>query len=206
MLKSLLEIIDTGEFEDNGSLCIEEALTHQDDLLVRLRLKHPDGGTEHRTILCHQPRSHFLQAAEYFDDLSVCDDHVLLWPHSQLQAALYFNGRPDNAHALLGALVETHHRTLNDWFPITRFMNNSLFSPNVELLASGSGLLAEGPFGIIDAYASVLETFNIRHSSPPRRPPSWWDGTRWQPETEKLYALIMGSSYVVGPNFTENTA
>ena len=196
----------TGEFEDNGSLCIEEASAHQDGLLVRLRLTLPEGGNDVRSIYCHQPRSHELFAAEFIDALSVCEDHVLLWPHLQKKTALYFNGRAVDTRSLLGALVETHYRILGEWFPFTKFMNDSMFSPIVDLLGSQSGLLAEGPEQLIASYGEVLTEFGIRHSSPPSRDPSWWDGTRWQPETERLYALVIGRSYVIAPNFTEKVA
>ena len=206
MLTSLIEIINTGEFEDNGSLSIEAASAHQDGLLVRLRLVLPDGGSDVRSVYCHRPRSHELLAAEFADDLSVCEDHVLLWPHVQEKNALYFNGRADDGRSLLGALLQTHHQAVGEWFEFTRFMNDALFSPAVELLASQSGLLAEGPEPLIASYRSVLTDFGIRHSSPPSRDPSWWDGTQWQPETERLYALVIGRSYVIAPNFTEEVA
>jgi len=206
MLTSLLEIIGTGEFEDNGSLFIEAASADQDGLLVRLRITLPDGSNDVRSIYCDQPRSHELLAAEFVNDLSVCDDHVLLWPHLQRKTALYFNGRADDTRSLLGALIKTHYRIVGEWFPFTKFMNDSLFSPKFDLLASQSGLLAEGPEQLVASYRSVLTDFGIRQSSPPSREPSWWDGTRWQPETEKLYALVIGRSYVIAPNFTENVA
>ncbi len=45
MLDSLRKIIDTGEFEDNGSLIIENPVFKQDDLLIRIWLTLPDGRT-----------------------------------------------------------------------------------------------------------------------------------------------------------------
>ena len=206
MLPSLLDVIDTGEFEDNGSLYIEEASTHRDGLSIRLRLVLPDGDHTIRTIVCHQPRSHALLAAVPCCDLSVVEDHVLLWPHSQSIRALYFNGRATDPRSLLGALVETHYRIVGEWIPFERFMNDALFSPAIDLLDSHSGLLAEGPDQLIIAYSNVLTDLGIRHSSPPSREPSWWDGTQWQLETEKLYALIIGPSYVVAPAFSEKVA
>jgi len=206
MLDSLRKIIDKGEFEDNGSLVIENAMLNQDDLLIRICLTLPDGPAERRSILCRQPRSHSVIAAEFADHLDLCDNHVLLWPHCQQQVALYFNGRPADRFSLLGSLVDAHYRAVGDWIPFTKHVNSALFSPSCCLLDSGSGLLAEGPAGLIDEYRAVLQTYGIRQSSPPAREPSWWDGARWRPETEKLYALIMGTSYVVAPDFSDITA
>lgn len=206
MLDSLREIIDTGEFEDNGSLWIEEVSRDSDSLLIRICLNLSDGPRERRTILCRQPRCDYLIAGEPSDYLDLSNDHVLLWPHRQQRVALYFNGRPNDRLSLLGSLVEAHYRTVGEWIPFTQYMNSALFAPSCCLLDSGSGLLAEGPIKLIDEYRAVLHTYGIRHSSPPAREPTWWDGTRWQPETEELYVLIIGSSFIVGPGFSETTA
>jgi len=206
MLDSLRKFIDTHEFEDDGSVTIEEAVFSQENLLIRIRLSLPEGPVERRSILCRQPRSHCLIAAEYSDNLDLYDDHVLLWPHCQRHVALFFNGRANDHFSLLGSLVDVHYRTVGEWIPFTKYMNSALFSTWCSLLDSHSGLLAEGPTGLIDEYRAVLQTYGIRDSSPPEREPSWWDGTRWQPGSEKLYALIVGSSYVVAPGFSEITA
>lgn len=203
MLSSLLSVIDNSEFEDNGSLCIESVSTRHQDLLLQLRLRLPEGRTERRSILCERIRSHRIYAAKHADNLSVCDDHVVLWPHSEEQVNLYFNGKPRDKYALLGALLEAHARATHHWFPFTQFMNGALLSPSIELLNCQAGFLACGPQRLINAYRLVLESFGIQHSSPPPKPPHWWDGSQWQIETENLHAFILGDSYVVAPNFTE---
>lgn len=206
MLSALIATVDTGEFEDNGSLFIDAASARDSDLVICLRLNLPDGSKDARQVLCRRPRSYELMAAECADNLSVSDDHVLLWPHTQKKAALYFNGRADDSRSLLGALVQMHFRTVGEWFPFTTFMNDALFSPSCDLLGAQSGLLADGPEPLIDSYAAVLDDFGIRHSTPPPRAPGWWDGVQWQHSTEKLHVLIIGRSYVVAPEFAEDVA
>jgi hypothetical protein len=116
---------------------------------------------------------------------------------------LYFNGRAQDSRTLIGALFTSHLRIVGEWFAFSHFINAALFFYKADLLDTGHGLLAKGPEAVINEYRAVLAEFGIRHSSPPSRQPSWWDGTSWQVEQERLHVLLVNESYVVAPEFRE---
>jgi hypothetical protein len=203
VLTSLIDLTNTGEFEDAGSIRVSHAEYAGQDLLLRLDVALPEGDHEERSVLCRAPREHRILASEFADSVEVANDHVLIWPYSQPEVELYFNGSVQDSRMLIGALVLSHLRIVDEWFELSRFLNPGLFSGAVDPLRTGHGLLAKGPESIIDAYRAVLAEFGIRHSSPPPRDPCWWDGNSWHTEQERLHVLLVGQSYVVGPEFRE---
>jgi hypothetical protein len=202
MLTSLIDLTSTGEFEDDGAISITSADHVGQDLVLGLSLFLPDGQIEKRAIQCRSPRCYRIGAAEREDSIAVLDDHVLLWPSVQFKVQLHFNGSATDSRPVLGALALQHYQLLGEWFPFPEFVNGELFR---DLFRFGSGLLATGPQAVMEAYGDVLDEFGIGHSSPPGRPPSWWNGTSWQEERERLHLLLIGRSYVVAPEFSEIT-
>jgi len=71
-----------------------------------------------------------------------------------------------------------------------------------DLLAASSGLLAEGPVGILSEYEAVLARHSIAWSQVRERAPKRWNGGSWVAESEGLKVLTMGPSFVVAESFT----
>jgi len=200
VLDTLWSAVRSGEFEDDGWITLSAASWRAEDIWLSLELE-PGNGTprQHWQVLCEQARAHRLHG-ETVHDVAVHEDHVLLLPHQQLQANLYFTSPAPNPAAVAGELLAAHRRCTRDWFPAERFLNSAL--PLIDLLAASSGLLAEGPVGILSEYEAVLGRHSIAWSQVRERAPKRWNGGSWVAESEGLKVLTMGPSFVVAESFT----
>lgn len=155
----------------------------------------------------HDVRGHHIVAPRGSSEVSLVDDHPVLWPHTMPQSGLYFRGKVEDVISVVGALVVAHHTLVGPWnresnwlFQNERVMNPTLLA---QVLEAGDGLLSEGAVIVLEAYARVLDSYGISHSMLEPTQPSWWNGEQWQTETEKLHALIIGESYVIAPRLSE---
>jgi hypothetical protein len=201
VLTQLFEFTGTIEYEEDGWLTITSADWDGSTLILTVRVHVPGTLDKQCRIACQQPRSHRIIALENDCLVSLAADHVVLYPHNQKQSELYFNGRPTDALSLFGALIESHQVAVGNWFSVDHFLN--LSGRSTDILRGGHGLLAKGPVPMLNTYANVLDRYGIKHSSVGSRDPEWWNGHQWTAETEQLYALIIGKSFVVAPSFTE---
>jgi hypothetical protein len=200
----LCSAVDTGEFEDNGWIVLSAASWGTDDIVLSVELE-PGDGTPKQCwhVTCERPRSHRLQS-HTANDFAVHEDHVLLLPYQQLQADLYFASPAASPAAVAGELWAAHRRYTDDWFPPETFLNPNV--PLIALLATRSGLLAQGPVGILAEYEMVLTRNDIACSQLRERDPKRWDGSSWVTESEVLKVLTIGRSFVVAEAFTGTRA
>jgi hypothetical protein len=197
---------DTLSFEEDGFLRVHGAIAEGRDLLVYLEVS--DSGKS--TSLCvraHEVRAHHVVAPGGSAVVSLTDDHPILWPHTQLRSELYFRGKVDDVMSVVGALVVAHHELVgsvhreSSWLSHNeRVMNPTLMA---QVLEAGDGLLSTGPVKVLEAYSRVLDAYGISYSILEPTQPSWWTGEEWKIETEKLFAILIGESYVIAPRFTE---
>lgn len=201
LLTKLLELTGTLEYEEDGWSEITSAVRNGSELILRLRVRIPGSPDSQFVITCQQPRSHHIIASADDNAVFLTREHVVLWPHNQQQGELYFRGTPSDPLSLFGALTEAQRGLLGNWFPIDHFLN--LPGRSADILRYGHGLLAKGPVSLLDTIANVLDNYGIKHSRPALRAPLRWNGNSWVPDTEQLWALIAGDSFVVAPAFTE---
>jgi len=201
VLSQFLALTETLEYEDDGWLSITSAEWERSTLTLTTSVRLPDAAHHNFRIVCTDPRSHHIVAAGVDDLVTLTADHVVLWPNTEQQGELYFNGAPNDPASLLGSLIETHLETVGRWYAVDYFLN--LSGHATDVLRGGHGLLAKGPVPLLKAYAEVLDRHGASHSSPPYRDPVWWSDSQWIPEREQLFALIVGESYVVAPTFLE---
>ena len=148
---------------------------------------------ERWTITCATVFGHRLSSTPC-SALRVVDDHVLLAPYLAPLARLGFCGRPSSVTDAVGALAEAHWRVAGDWVPFDAFLNPQV--EIAELLAAGTGVVAEGPRPILEAYQVALRRHGIETSVSPD------DFTRRRPlNRATLRALLLTPSYVIGTGF-----
>ncbi len=89
---------------------------------------------------------------------------------------------------------------VHQWIPFERYFNRNL--PLVQLIASGHGLLAEGPQKLVKGYEQVMNEFGFQCSCLFRSPmrPNPLQG--WIEESGELLALVLDKSYVVASSVT----
>ena len=160
------------------------------------------GGTIRRVISAEYPAAADIRILEE-GSIELLDDHVLLWPYQQKKVPLYFSGVVSSPGALLGAIIEAHRHAVGSWFPLDTFVNSSLLQESVWKQGPASGLYADGPEHLIQAYAGVLQRFGLTTSTPDPGPLAFLDMA--DPDAKShgpLRLLILGGSYVIAPRFS----
>jgi hypothetical protein len=199
MLGELEALFGTMEFEDNGGLVVASVRWPRRacDLLLDVRTGDEKQPRQAWHVHCADFRASRLIVA-WVDEADLTADHPVLLPYTQPHAQLGFHGRPAHSRLVLADLWEAHRAVTDLWHPFEAFFNPV---PLVELLASNTGLLAEGPRSLMERYADVLRAHGIEPSLFGERPALRWLDGAWQPEFPNLYAFILGKSFVVGAGF-----
>lgn len=129
------------------------------------------------------------------DEVTLTDDHPLLYAYSSPAAALFFRGQPSNPALLALDIAQEHALTFRGWRHFPDYLNVSV--PLLTLLSSGGGLLGQMPLPLAQRLARALEAHQletkIMEDAPPARPPM--DGQR-------LQVLLLGESYFISWAFS----
>jgi hypothetical protein len=95
-------------------------------------------------------------------DIDFYEDHPLLWKYNNDHGYLYYSSESKNKYELIGRVWEAHEMTMNGWRPITKFINTFSSNSKIEFCSGKSGLLADGPRPLLEAYqqsvSGILET------------------------------------------------
>jgi hypothetical protein len=83
--------------------------------------------------------------------LDFSDDHPLAWDDGSPWFDLYYTSTPASADEVIGRIYETHQSIMQDWRPLSRYLNAS-----ASQLNQGNGLLASGPQPLIGQYSQSL--------------------------------------------------
>lgn len=206
MLPQLRQLTDTLSFEEDGFVRVLGAVADGRDLSLYLEVI-DSGMSTPWCVRGHEVRGHRIVAPGGSSEVSLFDDHPLLWRHTMPRSGLYFRGEVKDVMSVVGALVVTHQTLVGPWDRDTNWpsQNERVMNPTLlaQVLEAGDGLLSEGPVVVLEAYARVLDAYGISHTMLEPMQPSRWNGEQWQPETEKLHALVIGESYVIAPTFSE---
>jgi hypothetical protein len=201
-LQEIVDAISTLEFEEYGLLAITSASWVDRDVTLCVTIKQQGHEDQRWSVLCRDVRHGRIANDETDRGFKVTAEHPLLLPYTEPRVELYFSSRPSDPEAAIGRLVEAHRAVMGDWFDCFRFFNLGRNGSLLALLDCGFGKVADGPLSLIDRYSEALRSSGVAVSSPPSRPPVWWNGTAWTQETGPLFALIVGSSYVISPTVT----
>jgi hypothetical protein len=201
-LQPLFDTLSTLEFEEYGWLAVTAVMLERDDVILHLEVHQQNQSDQFWRIRCSAVRRSTILNSHRIDNLRIETEHPLLLPHTEPKVELYISSRPSNADVVVGQLVEAHREVVENWFDFPHFFNLGPRRSLRAMLEGGLGLLAEGPQPLIERYANVLRRAGVAVSSPPSRPPVWWDGSEWVKEEKPLFAVILGASHVVAQDVT----
>ncbi|XWX03472.1 hypothetical protein VZO05_13280 [Aggregatilineales bacterium SYSU G02658] len=129
------------------------------------------------------------------DDVTLTDDHPLLYAYSSPAAALFFRGSPPDPALLALDIAQEHALTFRGWRHFPDYLNTR--APLLTLLASGGGLLGQMPLPLAERLARALEAHGLEtklmQDAPPARPPV---------PDQRLQALMLGESYFLSWAFS----
>lgn len=196
-LQPLLDTTSTLEFEETGCLTITAATWTGNNVTLHLTVHLQDQADQSWRLHCHDVRRSRIVNDRDIGALWIKDKHPLLLPHTEPVVELYISSRPKNPDAVAGCLIEAHHAVVGKWFDCLHFFNLGPQNSLRAMLDGGFGKLAQGPRSLIEKYSDVLRDSGVAVSSPPSRPPAWWDGERWVKEVKPLFAVILDASHIV---------
>ena len=123
-------------------------------------------------------------------------DHVLLWPYIYPEVSVSFYGEAHDHLSVVGALFQRHLELVSTWIPFTRFMNGN----TVAMIRGRYGMLADGPTPLVEAYAQVLEGFDVGvRVTEPR--PAYYTNNEFSGLPEIAVLVLKKGCYVVAPKF-----
>jgi hypothetical protein len=201
-LQPLLDTISTLEFEEFGHFAITAATWADNNVTLHLTVHQQEQEDQPWRLKCGVVRRSRIVNDQGIDALWIKTEHPLLLPHSEAVVELYFSSRPSDPDAAVGRLIEAHNAVVGAWFDCLHFFNLGPQRSLRAMLNGGFGKLAAGPQPLIDRYAEALRNSGVAVSSPPSRPPVWWNGAKWVEEVKPLFAVVLGASYVVSPAVT----
>lgn len=140
-LQTLLALIAGKEFdEDDSWINIAAARWSGRDIAIDLSIRLSDEQLQNWSLEFEDVReSRVVNSGA--SALEVLEDHPLLWPHNRLREVLYFRGKPADASATRGRLLEAHWSAVDRWLEFDRFLRPQA----IQLLSAGKGKIAEGP-------------------------------------------------------------
>lgn len=125
--------------------------------------------------------------------------HPLLWPYTDTQCELYFNGVIKDASSLFYDLFLVHKRAFGSYLPLETFLNrNTDFH---KLMLASSGLLAKGPKELLMEYASCLLRHQLAYTIIGEHSPGYLDGNAVGKTGKSLEILFMDDHYVIAERF-----
>lgn len=197
MNPDLEEILQSGEFEDNGGIQIRSLRWIDEDLSILISVDTGMEGSPKQAweIGAQKVRKERIERA-WIDNLGEYDDHIVLLPYNDQVGQLYFSRLEYERDNLLGSLYRRLRDFSNDWLQLSEFLNYRGL-----LLKGDSGCLAEGPVTILKLFQEEIELrggvgdiVGIRNSKR-------WDGQGWVDEHKNLKALVFGGSFVIAARF-----
>lgn len=198
MLSDLLAIMGTLEYEHWGYIQLICAIEQDKDIELSIKLSTGVECTPPQfwKIYCQSVQEHQLIFGRIPYPFRIYNEHVLLWSHEDCQISLSFYGKVKDIFGVVGRLYVRHMELVGQYIPFQRYFNYDL----VELLASGHGVLAEGPERLVKAYQEVMDEFSFKTSVIPGRQSYYISGKDIVPQGKEQSVLIMGKSYIIATN------
>jgi len=126
-------------------------------------------------------------------------DHPLLWDYNDLQASLYFNGKPEDFYRLYWDLNHIYTSLYGSYSGIEKYLNTE--RKFEDLMKSNYGLLASGPKRLLVDFAECLERQGVKSSIINEQKPTFWNGERTVSELRSPSLLLIGESYIITDEF-----
>jgi hypothetical protein len=128
---------------------------------------------------------------EFFEDINIFKDHILLWEYTELHTELFYTGKTNKKFELIGELLSKHLEVTKGWIDYNYYLNKSLAWKSLDWLFSGdNGLVASGPAILLNEYKTILEKFGLKTSILPSKR-----------QQTKYEVLIYKSSYIIAEEF-----
>ncbi len=134
----------------------------------------------------------------FITEMHLTQEHPVLWTFDDLRGDLYFSGKIEEPEKAWADLQEAHEQLFKGLKPLWDYVNRG--KAGLEILRSHSGKVADGPIGLLNTYAEVLQRHGAVPSIMGGYVRTYWNGDTDVPY-EDLKILILNRTYVVGKGF-----
>lgn len=187
-------ILDSSEFEDNGGILVTSADWFADD--VKLEISITTGPEEKQLweVSCESTRTCVIRPS-WATDITIDDDHPLLWKYKYPSANLFFNGPAREPGGLFLSLYQLNEELFDGFLSLSEILNgHANFS---DLTRSKSGLLAKGPVPLLNKISVLAKQAALETSIAGEHPAKRWNGEAWLEESGTIKLLRIDQSMVI---------
>ena len=197
--KELEDIFSTLEYEEDGGIRITGTAWNSDELRVEFAIKTgKEGQSPLWKVQINRVREDLIKS-DFADKLELFEEHPLLWAYNQRQTNLYFGKGTERPYELFVNIYNIHRQLTQNRIPFGKYVNRALST--IELCKSTTGLFAEGPINMMEAYKEELERHNMNPTIVGGHNPTRWLNGHQVDETGIVKVLVIGDSYVIGETF-----
>lgn len=187
----LRQILEGEDFELNGGgLVISSVIYTGNDLEVLFKIKFQAHNIPEQNwkIDISEIEAESISRS-WTEELTVYDDHFLLYEFLDSHIELYYNNKADDSLKLLADIFELHKNNFDNRLPFAHGINFPL--GRHRLCNSSNGLFARGPKRILELYWKCLNSNGVRANFVNEIPSNKSD----------LKLLEFGDSYFIGKTF-----
>jgi hypothetical protein len=197
--KELEDVFSTLEFEESGGIHITGTDWYSDDLKLEFAVKTGIKGQNQLWEIQIEGVREELIKSDPTNKLELFEEHPLLWTYNQRQASLYF-GRPSTRpYELFANIYSIHAQETNNKILFAKYFSRQISV--IDLCKSPSGLFANGPIKLLEAYMEELKNHDMKPTIVGGHNPKRWVNGYQVDETEIVKVLVIGDSYVIGEAF-----
>lgn len=166
------------------------------DISVRMN---DDKATELWEISCEQTFEESI-TSEFAESLTLTSDSPLLIPYKDNEVQLAFAENKVSPNELFGVITSACYEILGPSFNISKYLN--MIPSSKGICSSEYGVLGRFPERIAKRILVDLAGLDIRVRMLDGFAPKFWTGSEHIPYPDGLKALCVGSSYVIGTDFS----
>lgn len=203
-MNELLARINEEFCDSDGWLRIVGADWFDDDLRVDVSvLMCEDKEPELWEISCGQVFDERL-SSEFAETITLSNESPLLIPYKDDEVQIAFSENNVSPNELFGLIASACYEILGGFVDISRFLN--LQPTSNGICSSKHGILGRFPERIAKKVVNELATYDIKAKILEGFSPKYWTGSEHLPYPSNIRALSIGSSYVIGAEFSANRA
>lgn len=198
-MEELLTKLNSDFDEIEGWILIVDADWHSDDLRLSLSISMNSESTpELWEVSCIGVIEESICSVGE-ERLTIQSESPLLFPYTELQNDIFFSENNCEPATLLGLIFSSCVEIFGKSEYLDRYLNQKPTSSGI--VSSKFGKLGRFPKPLANEIMRVLKTQPIQVNSIETGPPKHWTGSKYIPYP-KLLVLDMGSSYVIGEQFS----
>ncbi|MFT8322722.1 MAG: hypothetical protein ABF649_17765 [Bacillus sp. (in: firmicutes)] len=190
MLSNFRKSWEETVFSKDVLLSLGKMQIHEEQLIVTIQIIYEDTDevVQEWEVVCTNFKDHHLNVDYFGEFITLLDDHPLLWDHNDELVELFFKGKCEDIHQVVGDLFISQWQLSEGKIPLEKFLNKH--QKVADLLREGQGLLSKGPKKLIKEHENVL----LRHGYKT----TLLDCVQ---RNEKYKIFICGESYIVAEDF-----